>query len=192
MDWIAQNLIELTASLLGIAYVILALKQKALCWPVGIVNVGMYIFVFYQARLFGDMALQAFYLVMGFYGWYNWVHGKASGEKKLPVIRMAGKTVVILALIIVTAAVVFGVVLRATSSSLPFWDGATTALGLAATWMTARKYLENWLLWIFTDLLCTGIYIYKELYLTSALYLVLAMVAAVAWFEWKKNLQHDS
>lgn len=190
MEWLANNWIELTASVLGVAYVFLALKQKVLCWPVGIVNVGMYIYVFFQARLYGDMALQAFYLVMGFYGWYRWSFGKNSGEEKLPIVRIKRRTGIVLAILTAISTIIFGIILTASSSSIPYWDGATTALGLAATWMTARKHLENWLVWVFTDLLCTGIYIYKELHMTSVLYFVLAIVAIFGWYEWKKNLRH--
>jgi len=187
MEWLLDNWIELIASLFGVVYVLLALKQSVWCWPAGIINVGLYIFVFYQARLFGDVALQAFYLLISFYGWYNWIFGRSEGQATLPVIRLERSTGMVLLVITVSGSILFGYILSLSSSSIPYWDGATTALGLAGTWMIARKYLENWLVWIFTDLLCTGIYLYKELYLTAGLYLLLAFVAVAAWFEWKKR-----
>ncbi|MCD4735884.1 MAG: nicotinamide riboside transporter PnuC [Bacteroidales bacterium] len=187
IEWLVLNRIELIASVLGILYVLLALRQNILCWPVGIANVALYIFVFYDAGLFGDMALQAFYLVMGFYGWYAWKSNKSAESEKLKISKISLKTLIFIIILSAFCTYLFGYILSRTISTIPYWDGATTALGLAGTWLTARKYLENWLWWIFTDMLCVGIYIYKELHLTVIFYSVMTIMAAIAWFKWKKD-----
>lgn len=190
--WLAEHWIELLASLLGILYVLLALKQNIWCWPVGLVNVALYILVFYRARLFGDMVLQGFYMVMAVYGWYNWKYGKSGQEADtLKITKIPLKTFGVMILLTAAASWGFGYVLSRTVSTIPYWDGATTALGLAGTWMTARKYLENWLFWIFTDLLCVGVYFYKGLHLTVVFYAVLAVMAGIAYIEWRKEYKKN-
>ena len=79
-----------------------------------------------------------------------------------------------------------------TNSDIPYWDGLTTGLGLVATWMTARKILENWLVWIFTDILCVGIYYYKELHLTAIFYLIMAIIAVIGYYKWKRSMKESS
>ncbi|MCF8302078.1 MAG: nicotinamide riboside transporter PnuC [Bacteroidales bacterium] len=192
LNWLLANYIELAGSLLGILYVILAARQSIWCWPVGIVNVTLYIIVFYSADLFGDMALQAFYLIMSFYGWYKWVKGsEESAEAELKISNIPKKLFIYALVATVAMSLLFGYILTFTPSDIPYWDGATTALGLTGTWMTARKYIENWAVWIFTDTLCVGIYIYKELYLTVGFYFVMTIMAIIAYRQWSKDFKRQ-
>lgn len=192
--WLEGNWLELTGAMLGVAYVLLAMRQSIWCWPVGILNVSLYIGVFFSARLFGDMVLQAFYLVMGIYGWYQWKYGKSKGlgGKGLPISRIPAHLAVTALVATALMSVVFGNILSGTVSTLPYWDGTTTALGLTGTWMTARKYLENWLVWVFADLLSAGIYVYKELYPTVGFYILLTIVAAIAYRQWKRDMKQQA
>jgi len=188
ISWITTNYIELLGFLFGIIYVLLAMRQNIWCWLSGIINVSLYIIIFLHAKLYGDMALQIFYLVMSFYGWYNWLKKKNSKSASLIVSQINSKTTIILIIITPLAALLFGYILTFTPSDVPYWDGLTTALGLVATWMTAKKILENWLVWIFANILCVGIYYYKELYPTMIFYFVLAICAIAGYYQWKKEL----
>jgi len=190
--WLSDNYIELLASVLGILYVILAIRQNIWCWMAGIINVALYIFIFLNARLYGDMALQVFYLLMSIYGWYSWKFGKSKNKEVLVVTRLTQNFTFLLLVILTILSVGFGYLLSFTNSDIPYWDGLTTALGLIATWMIARKIIENWLVWIFTDLLCVGIYYYKELYPTAIFYLIMAILAVVAYYKWKKDMRKSN
>ncbi|MCD4681229.1 MAG: nicotinamide riboside transporter PnuC [Bacteroidales bacterium] len=192
ITWLSDNYIELLASVLGILYVILAIRQNIWCWMAGIINVALYIFIFLNARLYGDMALQVFYLLMSIYGWYSWKFGKSKNKEVLVVTRLTQNSVFLLLVILTILSVGFGYLLSFTNSDIPYWDGLTTALGLIATWMIARKIIENWLVWIFTDLLCVGIYYYKELYPTAIFYLIMAILAVVAYYKWKKDMRKNN
>jgi len=75
-----------------------------------------------------------------------------------------------------------------TNSDLPYWDSFTTSLSFVATWMLARKILENWLIWIIVDAVSVGIYVYKDLYPTAGLFLFLTILAFVGYTKWKKDL----
>lgn len=68
-------------------------------------------------------------------------------------------------------------------------DTLTTALSIVATWMLAKKYIEHWIIWIFVDLVSSGLYIYKSLWPTVILFLVYTFMAFLGYFEWKKDLK---
>lgn len=187
IDWITHNYIELIGSLLGIAYVLLAIKQNILCWLIGIISCAIYMVVFFVTKLYGDMSLQAFYLVMGFYGWYAW-YKQNDSTGKIVITSVSRSVFLWLLFSIVTMTWAFGYILTFTDDPIPYWDGFTNALGLAGTWMTARKYLENWLLWIFANVVCVGIYFYKGLYPTVVFYAIMALLAYRGYLIWQKEL----
>lgn len=186
--YLVANQIEIWGFLFGIAYVVLATRQSVWCWPAGIVNVIMYILVFWRSGLYGDSALQVFYLGMSFYGLYLWLRPKSSTGGTLQITTTTATRLGVLGLLTLASTALFGYILdNYTDSTIPYLDGFTTALGLFATWMTARKLLENWLVWIFTNLLCTGIYFYKELYTTMVFYFILTVLAINGYYQWKRQ-----
>lgn len=187
INWIIANYVELTGSVLGIIYVLLAIKQNIWCWPVGIISVAFYIIIFFIASLYGDMSLQIFYLIMGFYGWYAWYFAKNKTEETT-IFRIKTNHLYIMFLCILIMTPAFGFVLSFTNDTIPYWDGFTTAMGLAGTWMTARKYLENWLLWIFANAICVGVFYYKELYPTVIYYIIMTVLAYKGYLTWKKEM----
>jgi len=188
-NWIFHNYLELAGSFLGIVYVILATKQNIWCWYAGFVNVALYIFIFIDAKLYGDMALQVFYLVMSIYGWYQWKFARTDLNMKIAVSHI--KTKLLLWVIFITSAmaVIFGYLLTFTDTDVPRLDGIVTALGLTGTWMTARKYIENWLVWIIANTLCIAIYFYKDLYPTLVFYFIITVLAVIGYYQWKKELK---
>jgi nicotinamide mononucleotide transporter len=188
INWIFLNYLEVIGALLGIIYVILATKQSIWCWYAGTINVLIYIFVFIEARLYGDMALQIFYLGMSIYGWYLWKYPKQENRRELEITRISKRTLINVVVITVISAWGFGYILTFTDTDVPRWDGVVTALGLIGTWMTARKYLENWLVWIVANTLCIGIYFYKELYPTVGFYAIITILAVAGYYKWKKEL----
>jgi nicotinamide mononucleotide transporter len=189
LEYLINNQVEIWGFITGILYVILATRQSVWCWPFGIVNVSLYIVVFYSSGLYGDSALQIFYLAMGFYGLYSWLKRKPGNKPLVRVGNTSARRWIILTVLTLISTFVFGYILdNYTDSSVPYADGLTTALGLYATWMTARKLIENWLVWIFTNLLCTGIYFYKELYTTMVFYFILAILALYGYYQWKRQM----
>ncbi len=188
VSWFEQHIIEILASLLGIAGVWLTTRQNIWCWPVGLLNVVLSMFVFFQSKLYYDFILQIFYFVLTVYGWYHWVFGKKY-TPKLPVRRLKMRYLFIAFAVTIVSVVVLGKIAELyTDASLPYWDALTTTGGIIATLWMARKIIENWIAWVFIDVLCTVIYIYKELYAFSVLYLIFAILAVIGYKEWKKDL----
>ena len=94
-----------------------------------------------------------------------------------------------LAVFLVSLVVIAWILIRYTDSTVPWCDSFTTALSIIGMWMLARKYLEQWWVWMVVDVVCVGLYFYKELYFTSALYALYAIIAAFGWVNWKKLMQ---
>ncbi len=186
-DWMVENYIELIGSCLGIIYVLLASRQNIWCWLIGILSCGLYIMVFFIEKLYGDMSLQVFYLIMGIYGWILW-HSKRNNSEEIKIHYIKLFQFIYLLVFIFISTVGFGYILSLTEDPIPYWDGFTNALGLAGTWMTARKYIENWLLWIFANIVCAAIYYYKGLYPTVVFYLIMSLLALRGYYLWKKEI----
>ena len=135
------------------------------------------------------MGLQVFFLVISIFGWYYWLRGGPEGSHA-PVERTPIKTILVLVGISTVAIVVMGWLLTSrTDASLPFWDSTTTVLSIAGQWMLARKFLENWLVWIVVDVIATGVYIYKGLIPTAILFSVFLIMATVGYIQWQKSLR---
>jgi nicotinamide mononucleotide transporter len=179
---------ELVAVLFGFVYVWLAIREDPRCWPVGIVNVGIYFFVFFHARLYATAVLQAVYVVLSVYGWRQWRRGGASGGR-LVVSSTPPRWAAGLAAAGVAGSLGLGLFLRyRTDAALPFPDAATTAFSLVAQWMTTRKWLENWLVWIAVDVVYLGVYSSQGLYLSTGLYAVFLVMAALGYRQWRTSM----
>ncbi|HRZ42792.1 MAG TPA: nicotinamide riboside transporter PnuC [Bacteroidales bacterium] len=187
--YLQTHSIELLGFLFGIIYVVLAIRENPWCWVAGIVNAGLYVWVFFKSRFYGAAGLQGIYLLMSVYGWFFWLGIGKKKEQAAPVVtHTPARGWPLLIALIAGGSVLFGALFSHTDNPIPWWDGITTAMGLVATWMAARKYLENWLVWIVNDTLCTIIYASQGLYPTMALYLVLGIMAVVGYLHWRKNL----
>ena len=187
-----MSTIEIVAALFGVVGVYLSVRQNVWNWPVGIVNVTLYVVVFYQARLYADMGLQVIYIVLALYGWYQWLYG-GPGRTTLPVTRAKPRHLVVASAVGVVGAWGIGALLsRHTDASLPYLDSALTSASLVAQWMATRKLVENWLLWIAADTVYIGMFIYKRLYPTAVLYAVFTALAVVGFIQWKRALREPA
>lgn len=157
------------------------------CWPVGIINVIVYFVVFFEAKLYADMSLQAVYMVLTCYGWYEWLRGGSEQTGRAissATVReiIAGTVVGIMSWI-----GIWYIVHTFTDGSIPWADSLLTAASLVATWLMARKYIENWMVWIITDSLYVGMFLYKNLTMTAILYAVFTGLAVYGLMTWRKE-----
>ncbi len=181
------NVLEASAVAAGFLGVWLTTRRNIWCWPVGLVNVTLFLVLFLEARLYADVALQAIYVVLLSYGWWYWLRG-GSDHHEAPVTRAGPRLLAVLAVGVVVATLVGGWGLsRWTDADLPFQDSFTTAASLVAQWLQARKKLENWIVWIVADVVYVGIYVVKGLPLTAALFASFLALAVVGWRSWKRE-----
>jgi nicotinamide mononucleotide transporter len=185
--WHAQSLLEVAGVISGLLCVYLAAKNIIWNWPLAIISVSIYIFIFYDSNLFADMGLQFYFLAVNIYGWYFWSK-KSSSETKTPVTSIKQREVILSALAIVTFTFLFGWLLfNHTTASYPYLDSFCTACSIVAQFFMARKVLQNWLLWVFVDVIYVGIYIFKGLHLTAVMYAIYIVIALIGYFDWKKE-----
>ncbi len=184
-----MNLIEVAAVAFGIAAVYLSARQSVWNWPLGIINVALYVIIFYDAKLYADMGLQVVYIVLAAYGWWHWLHGGIN-RGTLPVSRVPPREAALLALAFLAGTAALSTLLaRTTDASLPLADSALTAASLVAQYMMTRKYVECWLVWIVADAAYVAMFMYKSLWLTAGLYLVFCALAVIGWHQWRQSLR---
>jgi nicotinamide mononucleotide transporter len=198
-SWVTDNYIEIFGALAGIIYVILEVRQNIWLWPLGIVTSAVYIWVFFTGKLYADMSLQGYYLVISIIGWYWWAKGgrsKAEGRenepeerKQLTVTRIKLKATLILSFIFLSLfAAMWFVLSNFTDSPVPVWDSFITSLSVVATWMLARKIYEHWYLWIIVNIASAVLFITRGLYPTVLLYIIYGIMSVVGLITWRKTV----
>jgi nicotinamide mononucleotide transporter len=181
--------IEIIAALFGLVSVWLTVKENIWCWPTGLVTVFLYIFVFYQARLYSDMILPVIYIFLQIYGWYAWLHG-GKDNSELHVSRITSQEIAIWGVVAVAGTFTLGYIMhRYTNAALPYWDASITVMSLIAQWLMAKKVLESWLIWITVDVMAVVVYAIKALYPTTGLYAVFIVLAVLGYVSWKNTFK---
>ncbi|HOF19923.1 MAG TPA: nicotinamide riboside transporter PnuC [Bacteroidales bacterium] len=176
----------------GIVYVFLEIRQNIWLWPVGIVTASVYLWVFFTGRLYAEMSLQGYYLIISIIGWYWW--GMRTGGKqpqgKLKVSRIRSGPAVILAIILIVVYTVIWFVLdRFTDSPVPEWDSFITSFSIIGTWMLARKIYEHWYLWIIANSAASVLFFSRGLYPTMLLYIIYLVMSFAGLKAWKKSFK---
>lgn len=189
-DWIrAQSPLEVAGVITGILCVYLAAKNVIWNWPFAIISVAIYIFIFFEAKLYADMGLQFYFLAMNVYGWYFWSR-KPKSEEKVPVIRITQKEIILSIISIILFTAILGLLLKkGTDAAFPFVDSFCTACSLIAQVLLARKVLENWLIWVFVDVIYVIVYTAKNLHLTAGMYVLYFVIAALGYRDWRRDYQ---
>ncbi|MFN8514049.1 MAG: nicotinamide riboside transporter PnuC [Chloroflexia bacterium] len=168
LGWLPLDMTEVFGFVTGGVCVWLTVRQQILNWPIGLASNVFYIVLFFEARLFADMTLQFFYIVLGILGWYWWLRG-GEQQTRLLVSRASPAHLAILAALAVAATAGLTIFLRSVNDSAPFLDALTTVLSLVAQYLLTRKLLENWYVWITADIIYIWLYANRGLPLTAAL-----------------------
>ena len=191
-----NNFLEISGTIVGIIYLMLEYRASIYLWIAGIVMPAIYIFVYYEAGLYADFGINVYYLLAAVYGWVMWKWGaRRKGEiakEELPISSMPVRLYAVLGVVCVASWLVIAYVLaNYTNSDVVWLDSFTTALSIVGMWMLAHKYVEQWLAWIAVDVVSAGLYVYKELYFTSGLYVIYAIIAIFGYWKWKRMMQEQ-
>lgn len=186
-----QSLLEIIGVITGILCVYLAAKNNIWNWPIAIVSVGIYIIIFLEAKLYADTGLQVYFLAMNIYGWWFWSR-KPADAPKVPVKRISKKEILLSLLGIGVFTAFIGFFLyHKTDAAFPFVDSFCTACSLVAQIFLARKVVENWLIWIFVDIIYVGVYLAKGLHLTAGMYALYIYIALMGYLAWRKEFNQQ-
>jgi nicotinamide mononucleotide transporter len=178
------NPIEILATLLGLANILLLVRRSIWNYPFGLLMVSLYAYIFFGAKLYSDALLQIFFFVLQLYGWWAWwrVGGRA---QKVKVERLTVPARIAWLAMIALTSLGWGTVMRAyTDASYPWWDAAVAMASIAAQILLARRCIENWVLWIVVDIAAIGLYLAKGLTLTAGLYFAFLLLCVVGLREW--------
>lgn len=187
INYLQTNYLENLGIISTLICIWLNIKQNIWGWFWAIISSSIYGLVYFQAKLYSDMELQIVFIIISIYGWWQWVYG---GEQKnnLPVTNTPKKYFLILITIVILISSISGYLhSKYTDASLPYFDSSLTAISLVAQWLMARKYIENWLLWIAANIGYIFMYFSKNLNGTSILYFILLAMAVKGFIDWQKT-----
>jgi nicotinamide mononucleotide transporter len=179
---------EIPAVALAIAYLVLAIRQNIWCWAAAALSTLMYLFIMYSAQLYMESLLQIFYLAMAAYGWFQWRRGGEDG-KELEVSTWPPRHhLLAIAAVLVLVFASGELLTRYSDAALPFLDSFTTWGAIVATFMVARKILENWIYWFVIDAVSIGLYLSRDLYFTAGLFAVYLVMIVIGYRSWRASM----
>ncbi len=174
-------------------------------WPIGLINVTLFFFLFFQVQLYPDMFLQAFFFVTNLMGWWRWAHPKPEEEDKKKELRisfMPAKQLIIFSSIGVLGTIVMGgfssnlhewfPIVFNQPSAFPYLDSFVTVMSIVATYLMIQKKVECWIIWIVVDVVATGLYFAKGIKFVGIEYLAFCFIAAFGLWKWMKEYKSYS
>lgn len=177
---------ELAAVALAIGYLLLAIRQNIWCWPCAMLSTAIYVVLFIDARLYMESLLNAFYFGMAIYGWWVWRGGDAHEQPPVVVWALSVHAAAIGGVILLSLASGF-LLARFTDAAYPYLDSLTTFAALWATFLVARKVLENWWYWLLIDAVSVAIYWNRGLELTALLFVVYIVMIPFGLIAWSRS-----
>ena len=180
---------EYVAAGLGLLNVGLLVLRSVWNYPFGLAMVALYFFVFLEQRLYSDMLLQIFFFVVQLYGWWQWVRAKqAAGEVQVDLLGNRDRAICIAVTAVMSLALGF-LMARYTNAASPYIDASIAGMSITAQLLLAWRKLENWLLWIVTDVVAIGLYLSKGLQPTAILYAVFLVLSVIGFVDWWRKLR---
>jgi nicotinamide mononucleotide transporter len=187
--WNIMSALELCASLLGLIAVCLTVRQNPWCWPIGLVMVVMYAWIFFQGKLYSNMLLQCVYAILQLYGWWQWTRGNRLDES----LRVSSLSLRCMALGLLGGLLgslfLAYLMVHYTDAQAPWQDAALCAFSLLAQLWMAKKRVQCWPLWVIIDLLFVILFLDQGLQLTALLYLLFAAMACHGWVVWQRTFK---
>jgi nicotinamide mononucleotide transporter len=181
--------LEIVAVVLSIAMVWCNLRVNVTGWPLAIVASALYGVLFAASRLYGEAALQLLFIVVAFWGWWQWLRGRGGDGAALRVHRMSRRQIAWIGGLTLAAWPLLGALLqRHTDSDVPYLDALPTAGSVAGQFLLGRKLIENWLVWLAVNVFSVGLFALKGLWLTATLYALFAVLSVAGWRAWRARL----
>lgn len=190
MDW--KLVLQIVGFALGMLYMYLEYKADVRLWIVGLIMPMIHGTLYFKAGLYADFGMEMYYIAAGIWGLVAW---KVTGKRKTADNGIAISSTplrlwpLLIAIYAVLHAALYFFLSLCTDSTVPFWDAMTTAMSIVAMWMLARKYKEQWLVWVVRDLITVGLYIYKDIPITALRHVMYAVIGVAGYMKWRKMLK---
>jgi nicotinamide mononucleotide transporter len=199
------SFLEFSAVITGISAVFLSARANIWSWPLGVINVALYFFLFFQVQLYPDMFLQVFFFVTNMAGWWRWAHprkGEEDRKKELRVSFMRPREIGFVVAATIAGTILFGLFAKnlhtllprffSAPSAMPFVDSFIAVLSVIVTFYMIQKKVECWIMWLIIDIVATWLYFIRDIKFTSALYFVYCLIAAYAVYNWIREYRSYS
>ncbi|HPH90774.1 MAG TPA: nicotinamide riboside transporter PnuC [Ferruginibacter sp.] len=187
---------EWVSTLTQIASVWYARKNNVLVYPTGIIGVLLAAYVYFflvHPPLYADAILNIYYFIMSVYGWYNWVQKKDASHYTYPISWCSKKELFIgIGFFIFFWVVIYLVLTKFTNSNTPFLDSLVSSSAITAMWWMAKRKVENWHAWIFSNIVAIPLNFYKGLMLFTLMYILFLLMAWWGYKEWKTKVTHEN
>ena len=179
--------VEIVAFVLAIAMVVLNIRVNPLGWPLAIVSSLLYFALFWNSKLYGDASLQIFFALVAGWGWWQWLRGTEADGALLHVRELGARGRMIALLLLALAYPATALFLQHyTDTDVAWGDAFPTAASVLGQWLLGRKYVENWPTWVVVNVVSVGLFAYKGLWLTVALYTIFIAMSFAGWREWRR------
>lgn len=195
IDCIADNrlmMLDILSTVVGIVYIVLEYRASIWLWFASIIMPLIDIVLYLEAGLYADFGMAIYYAVAAVYGFIVWRYGRKRGQKtagEMPVTHYRRKLIIPSAAVFALAWIgIYGILVRFTDSDVPLTDSFVNALSIIGLWALARKYVEQWLIWIVVDAVCCALYAYKGIPFKAMLYGAYAVIAVFGYARWKRMM----
>ena len=211
LDPLKTHGLEIFAVITGLLYVYLQIKQNKVMWIVGFISSLVFVYVFFDAKIYANMTMYGYYVVISVYGWFAWSKNEKLKMKNEDEVRGTGYEVrgklrhvvhpaprtphlapiISMVIISIILSLVIGWVLKSfTDSPIPYFDGLVAGFSIVATWMVTKKIIQHWYFWIGINIFCVPLYLSQGLYFTAFMFLIYFIMSIIGLREWKKDLQN--
>jgi nicotinamide mononucleotide transporter len=176
--------VEIAASIVTLASVVLATKNSIWTWPIGIIGCMLFGWLFYTSQLYADVTLQAFFILTSLAGWCYWSRGGDAGDP-VPITYIGWRLLAgWICLALVVALAYAGILIKTTDAFMPILDSTVLMLSILGQFLLMRRHYEAWYVWIGVNILSIELYASRDLYITTALYVLFLINALVALYRW--------
>ena len=184
---LAYSMLEAVGVILAVMYLLLAIHQNIWCWLCAAVSSAIFAFLFFAVRLYMEAVLNIFYFAMAIYGWHTWSSGR-SERQDLAVVVWSHRAHFRALAIVVAVSLGSGYLLDTrTDAAFPYIDSMTSWGAVWATYLIARKVLENWWYWLVIDATMIFVFWAKGLELTAVLYFLYLLMIPIGLLSWTRS-----
>ncbi len=181
--------LDIITSALGLAYILLEYKAHVSMWVVGFFMQSLGIVLYYQKGLYADCGMEFYYLAMTVYGFVAWMRHKQK-TADLPIRHMPKNTALVwIGIGLAAWLAIYLILSNFTNSTVPVADAFTTAFSIVGIWALARKYLEQWFVWIVVDVVTSVLYFHKDIPFKASLYALYVVIAVFGYFRWRRMME---